>query len=58
MLHALSNELTARGIPLRIVGAHGWVRDLLRADGVAERVGGIDRAVTLDSLLSAKVSSS
>jgi len=58
MLHALSNELTARGIPLRIVGAHGWVRDLLRADGVAERVGGIDRAVTLDSLLSAKASSS
>ena len=51
ILHALCNELAARGIPLRIIGAHGWVRDLLRADGVAERVGGIDRAVTLDSLL-------
>ncbi|MGB9396702.1 MAG: SulP family inorganic anion transporter [Pseudolabrys sp.] len=51
ILHALCNELAALGIPLRIIGAHGWVRDLLRADGVAERVGGIDRAVTLDSLL-------
>ena len=47
-LHA---ELAARGIALRIVGAHGWVRDLLRADGIAEKVGGLDRIVTLDHLL-------
>jgi SulP family sulfate permease len=51
MLHDLHSELTARGIVFRIVGAHGWARDLLRADGLGEKVGGLDRAVTLDSLL-------
>jgi len=51
MLHELQAELTAPGIPLRIVGAHGRVRDLLRADGMAEKVEGLDRLVTLDSLL-------
>jgi len=51
MLHELHGELTARGIALRIVGAHGWARDLLRADGIGEKVGGLDRAVTLDGLL-------
>src|SRR5262249_32282357 len=33
MLHRLHGELAARGIPLRVVGARGVVRDLLRADG-------------------------
>jgi high affinity sulfate transporter 1 len=51
MLHELHGELAARGAMLRIVGAHGWARDLLRADGVSEKVGGVDRAVTLDALL-------
>jgi MFS superfamily sulfate permease-like transporter len=51
MLHELHGELTARGITLRIVGAHGWARDLLRADGMGEKAGGLDRVVTLDSLL-------
>src|SRR5262245_51493430 len=51
MLHELHKELSARGVPLRLVGAHGWVRDLLRADGISEKVGGIDRALTLDRLL-------
>ena len=51
MLHEPHNELAARGAALRIVGAHGWVRDLLRADGVAEKVGGLDRVATLDGLL-------
>src|SRR5262249_50066421 len=51
MLHELHGELAARGIALRIVGARGRVRDLLRADGVGEKVGGLDRAVTLESLL-------
>ncbi len=41
-----------RGIALRIVGAHGRVRDLLRADGIGEKVGGLDRGVTLHDLLS------
>ncbi len=51
MLHNLHGELAARGAALRVVGAHGRVRDLLRADGIAEKVGGIDRMTTLDHLL-------
>ena len=51
MLHELQAELTAPGIALRVVGAHGRVRDLLRADGMAEKVEGLDRLVTLDGLL-------
>jgi SulP family sulfate permease len=51
MLHELHNELAARGIALRIVGAHGWVRDLLRADGVSEKVGGLNRVDTLEGFL-------
>ena len=51
MLHELHGELASRGAELRIVGAHGWVRDLLRADGLAEKVGGLERILTLDHLL-------
>jgi high affinity sulfate transporter 1 len=51
MLHALYGELHSQNIALRIVGARGRVRDLLRADGIGETVGGVDRSVTLDSLL-------
>ena len=51
MLHNLHAELVARGAALRVVGARGSVRDLLRADGIAEKVGGIDRMTTLDNLL-------
>jgi MFS superfamily sulfate permease-like transporter len=53
MLHSLHNELTVQNIRLRIAGAHGHVRDLLRADGLADKVGGLDRSITLDSLLNA-----
>jgi len=51
MLHELHGELVARGIAFRIVGAHSRVRDLLRADGVGDKVGGLHRTVTLDTLL-------
>jgi SulP family sulfate permease len=51
MLHALHAELAARGVTMRIVGAHGAARDLLRADGVEEKVGGLDRTATLESVL-------
>ena len=44
-------NLAGRGIALRIVGAHGSARDLLRAEGLEEKVGGLDRTATLDSLL-------
>src|SRR5262247_2056017 len=45
MLHALYTALAEYGIRLRIVGAHGSVRDLLRADGLSDKVGGLDREV-------------
>ena len=34
MLHRLHDELAQHGIALQIVGAHGRLRDLLRADGI------------------------
>jgi high affinity sulfate transporter 1 len=54
MLHGLHAELASRGITLRIIGAHGSARDLLRADGIEEKVGGLDRTLTLDGALRAK----
>jgi SulP family sulfate permease len=55
MLHELHAELASRGIILRIVGAHGTARDLLRADGVEQKVGGLYRAATLDTVLSTNI---
>jgi SulP family sulfate permease len=51
MLSELHLELARHGIALRIVGARGRVRDLLRAEGIGEQVGGLDRRVTLNDLL-------
>jgi SulP family sulfate permease len=53
MLHELHAELTSRGATLRVVGAHGTSRDLLRADGVEEKVGGLDRTATVEGVLRA-----
>jgi high affinity sulfate transporter 1 len=53
MLHQLHEELAARGVTFCIVGAHGSARDLLRADGLEEKVGKLDRAATLESVLAA-----
>jgi len=47
MLHDLHAVLAGRGITLRIVGARGYVRDFLRADGIGEKVAGIDKVVTI-----------
>jgi hypothetical protein len=57
MLHELHAELTGHGISFRIIGARGSVRDLLRADGMAEKIAGLDRKMTLDSLLRSDVAS-
>ena len=51
MLHDLHDELATRGSRLRIVGAHGSSRDRLRADGIEEKVGGLDRTATVASVL-------
>jgi sulfate permease, SulP family len=53
MLHELHAELASRGASLRIVGAHGTSRDLLRAEGVEQKVGGLDRTATVESVLRA-----
>jgi len=53
MLHELHGELIARAIALRVIDARGRVRDLLRADGIDAKVGGLARGVTIDQLLSA-----
>src|SRR6185437_10861098 len=34
MLREIGASLSARGVPMRIIGAHGSVRDLLRAEGM------------------------
>ncbi len=49
ILRLLHSEVAARGISLRIVGARGRVRDLLRADGIGEMVGG--RLTTVEALV-------
>ena len=51
MLRELQANLASHGISLRIIGARGSVRDLLRADGIEDQVGRLDRTITLDSLL-------
>jgi SulP family sulfate permease len=51
MLHELHAELNTRGIVLRIVGARGRLRDLLRADNLGEKVGVLDRTATLAGLI-------
>jgi MFS superfamily sulfate permease-like transporter len=51
MLNALHHDLTARGIGFQIVGARGRVRDLLRADGLAAKIGGLERTVSLDDVI-------
>lgn len=51
MLHDLHEELEPRGVALRIVGAHGQLRDLLQADGLAEKTNSHDWMRTLDSVL-------
>jgi high affinity sulfate transporter 1 len=43
MLASLSDELAKRHITLRVAEARGATRDLLRAEGVDAKVGGIDR---------------
>jgi hypothetical protein len=50
-LHQLHLDLARQHITLRIVGARGRVRDLLRVEGIGEKVGGLDRLATLDDLL-------
>jgi MFS superfamily sulfate permease-like transporter len=47
MLAALHTALAAEGIVLRLVAAHGGVRDILRAEGLEESVGYFGRRVSV-----------
>jgi len=47
MLARLEEQLAAQGIRLRVAEAHAGVRDLLRAEGLEEQLGGISRFTSI-----------
>jgi high affinity sulfate transporter 1 len=49
-LRTLHEGLAARGIRFAIVEARGRVRDLLRREGLADQMGGIERGMTLQAI--------
>jgi MFS superfamily sulfate permease-like transporter len=51
MLSDLHRDLEKRGVALRIVGAHGRNRDLLRAAGLEERSGYFGRHLTIEQAI-------
>src|SRR4051795_4867657 len=51
MLHDLSDELVARRVAFCIVGAHGQLRDLLLAEGLADKTDSSHWLRSLDSVL-------
>lgn len=51
MLHDLHGELSARGIAFQIVGARAQVRDVLQADGLAEKTDSANWTRRMDSML-------
>ena len=53
MLRTLHAELAKRGIPLCLVEARSSVRDMLRGEGVEDKVGRIDRFTTLADAIEA-----
>ena len=52
MLSRLHQDLVARGIALRVAEAHAKGRDLLRAEGVEDRIGYLGRHLTVDAVIS------
>lgn len=51
MIRDLIAELDRKGITLRLVNASGQVRDVLRAAGIEEKVGKLDRTATIAAIL-------
>ncbi|WP_153954460.1 SulP family inorganic anion transporter [Cupriavidus necator] len=51
MLAALHEELQGAGIPLRLVAAHAEVRDILRAEGLEERLGYFGRRISVADVI-------
>jgi len=52
MLHDLHDELASRRVAFCIVGAHAQLRDLLKAEGLAEKTDSGEWLRTLDSVMS------
>jgi sulfate permease, SulP family len=51
MFLTLQAELAKRGIVFRLAEAHAGVRDMLRVEGLEEKVGRIDRVTSLADVL-------
>jgi MFS superfamily sulfate permease-like transporter len=51
MLGELQEELAAMGVALRLAEARSGVRDILRAEGLEERIGYFGRKVSVDDVL-------
>ena len=51
MMRDLIAELDRKGITLRLANASGQVRDVLRAAGIEEKVGKLDRTTTISAIL-------
>jgi high affinity sulfate transporter 1 len=51
MIRDLIAELDRKGITLRLANASGQVRDVLRAAGIEEKVGKLDRTTTIAAIL-------
>ena len=51
MLAQMHDTLARNGVRMRLSGAHGAVRDILRADGLEERIGYFGRRMSLADLI-------
>jgi SulP family sulfate permease len=51
MLRTLHHDLAALGVQLRLAEAHASVRDILRAEGLHELVGPINRHLSVDDVI-------
>jgi MFS superfamily sulfate permease-like transporter len=51
MVAGLEEELRGSAITVRLVGARASVRDILRAEGLEEHVGQIDRRLTVEDVV-------
>jgi SulP family sulfate permease len=51
MLGGLHADLAAAGIAFQLVEAHAAVRDILRAEGLEERIGQISRRMSVDDII-------
>jgi high affinity sulfate transporter 1 len=51
MLSELHDQLAENGINLKLAEMHGGVRDLLRAEGLIQRLGGFERRMSISDLI-------